>query len=851
MQTKNQRGNETPIPTADQELEKYGVWVKAEPQDIVEEPETEHEFLSGSEATLPSFDDETADLGLPQSPETEDLTFGDFDLPDVDEEPSLEEPSALEELEGEEMFPSISGDSSILEIETIGGDETEELSIEELESNLDEDIIDDSVIDIPLDELEESIPEPRKVQPSDEPKPAPAASQAAGSWEAAEEISLEDFGFSDDNEPLAHTPPSQSFLSSGSESGDAEAVDLSEFGIDEDMGKSAEAPASDEFEAIDIDLQFDDTIPAPADSGEEGFSNFSLEDVEDVSDLEQIPSSSSAMEDVTADFDNLSVSSVSSPAAKPAESRAGLDSFIDSETDSDEDLLPALEEEEVRLDAKSGRSAGFDDVHAVESELAGGSRGKPSVEAPSSDLLKTIAAELSAIKDELVSMRSQLGSMKAARPQESEEIPTDEEAAGGFFDEEEDDTIALTGDELDNILNTADFTEESASGGDDLVDETVQDILPENGDYSKADATGIEPFGLDIEVEESAPVAHELAPGINHENIEVTPLTELTEDTSYLEADEDLPDIDSDLEGDSLVEQPLVEPDEADLIMESDEAVLVSATDFLEESLPELESGDELDLDEEDLDELVLSIDGAETSTPTAAVAETPINEIEDDFSTLEELGADDEPYDYDLHSEESANLTGDELSEGDMDLLELEEVEELEAVEETSFEDMDRDVIKPSQPVDVHPDEIAMTLDDSFFVEPEEKKLELSAPSSIQMPSFGSSTPSEAETPFEEIEAIPDFNQAPQEIGPIEELEPMAPPKPAVKKPAAAKAEPVPTAIKADSPVPDKLKGDIKSVLVYLDQLLASLPEEKIEEFASSEYYETYRKLFDELGLL
>jgi pilus assembly protein FimV len=39
--------------------------------------------------------------------------------------------------------------------------------------------------------------------------------------------------------------------------------------------------------------------------------------------------------------------------------------------------------------------------------------------------------------------------------------------------------------------------------------------------------------------------------------------------------------------------------------------------------------------------------------------------------------------------------------------------------------------------------------------------------------------------------------------------------------------------------------------VLVYLDQLLASLPEEKIEEFASSEYYDTYRKLFDELGLL
>jgi hypothetical protein len=34
------------------------------------------------------------------------------------------------------------------------------------------------------------------------------------------------------------------------------------------------------------------------------------------------------------------------------------------------------------------------------------------------------------------------------------------------------------------------------------------------------------------------------------------------------------------------------------------------------------------------------------------------------------------------------------------------------------------------------------------------------------------------------------------------------------------------------------------------MDQLLESLPEEKIEEFANSEYFETYKKLFDELGL-
>jgi len=43
-------------------------------------------------------------------------------------------------------------------------------------------------------------------------------------------------------------------------------------------------------------------------------------------------------------------------------------------------------------------------------------------------------------------------------------------------------------------------------------------------------------------------------------------------------------------------------------------------------------------------------------------------------------------------------------------------------------------------------------------------------------------------------------------------------------------------------------LKSEVKSVLSYLDQLLDSLPEEKIKEFAESKAFETYRKLFEEL---
>jgi hypothetical protein len=62
-----------------------------------------------------------------------------------------------------------------------------------------------------------------------------------------------------------------------------------------------------------------------------------------------------------------------------------------------------------------------------------------------------------------------------------------------------------------------------------------------------------------------------------------------------------------------------------------------------------------------------------------------------------------------------------------------------------------------------------------------------------------------------------------------------------------------------ADAPITEagadgispSLKGELKSVLAYMDHLLESLPEEKIEAFAKSEYFDTYKKIFKELGLV
>ena len=47
-----------------------------------------------------------------------------------------------------------------------------------------------------------------------------------------------------------------------------------------------------------------------------------------------------------------------------------------------------------------------------------------------------------------------------------------------------------------------------------------------------------------------------------------------------------------------------------------------------------------------------------------------------------------------------------------------------------------------------------------------------------------------------------------------------------------------------------DVEKEALKKVLKYLDKLLESLPEDKVREFASSEYYDLYVRLFDKLNI-
>jgi pilus assembly protein FimV len=83
-------------------------------------------------------------------------------------------------------------------------------------------------------------------------------------------------------------------------------------------------------------------------------------------------------------------------------------------------------------------------------------------------------------------------------------------------------------------------------------------------------------------------------------------------------------------------------------------------------------------------------------------------------------------------------------------------------------------------------------------------------------------------------VEEVPDIDPAPAP-GPFS----------GTKRPSEARGPSAGT-----SAVPDDLKDEIREVLRYMDHLLEALPEDKIQEFASSDYFVMYKKLFEELGL-
>jgi hypothetical protein len=365
----------------------------------------------------------------------------------------------------------------------------------------------------------------------------------------------------------------------------------------------------------------------------------------------------------------------------------------------------------------------------------------------------------------------------------------DDELGSGLAPEEED--ISQAGEELIDIDT------------DDLnIDLDPDTLLNESAEGADTDLSGLEltdDIPADSEKHDSPELEQLRSEG-------VTPITTAPENSSYLESEEDA-------------------------------------------------HPDSLDLSDAVIDEPVLSTDG-----------------INDD---LEEPSLNDSEFDLDA------------LDDLTIDAPEIEsKPEETPALSQDAFEDIDID-IPPEQPAeqadDFSPETGAFDAEETvipegFEAEIEEKPVpfdddldeDIAANDfndALGLPGVADDDFVVDDSPFEDLS----FNEPP--VAPVP---PKAAPKkaPAPKEAPAPKAAPEPQAAaqeEAEIPsvpvpqapvpppnlgkdafkIPSALKLELRNILSYMDQLLESLPEEKIEEFAKSTYFDSYKKLFKELGLV
>ena len=590
-----------------------------------------------------------------------------------------------------------------------------------------------------------------------------------------------------------------------------EALDLDDF-FDEDSSTETEADTgstADNIEPIDVDfgdvsdmeeVPLDDADAEAADDASDNtadldsFSEISLDDFDDMPELSDEEDSSSSGEFKTVDdfdeLDDFDDSDITEPAPTgksgsvfdlnisdedEKNSRQDLTEITAQNTDDDISIFDAPKEEENY----------FDDVQAVEEELLSeNNAADTAVKAPtaaktaaqdkSTELLLQIASEINGIKAELNSLKESISSKMIAGSKADMPIDTmlhtnekdaehhEQEANTGFFsDDDTDETISLTGDELNNILITADFTSEKA---EDVMEQTDEYEIPEVltddmvEDFRSAETADSEfekSVSEEIGTEENTADSENSAQGeqlLAEDtvlNVEALPITQLPDDLSYLDDD---------------------------TIDEADKINLIDGVDIVSEEPYGVQ--DNIDLTDDDFDDLLVE------DFEVPAEQDVPVAD-EESSSGTDAAADDDKPVIHEIFTDDDIpEFSAEEEEAGDDVFMETSDIPELQNDE--SLFGSDADV--PELPE----------------ADEEEKSVAPAADSCGQ----------KQDTLLKAAEQI--IKEEQEKVVSI----------------------------------PVELKNEIKSVLAYMDQLLEALPEKKIEEFAKSEYFETYKHLFEELGI-
>jgi hypothetical protein len=436
----------------------------------------------------------------------------------------------------------------------------------------------------------------------------------------------------------------------------------------------------------------------------------------------------------------------------------------------------------------------------------------------STQLLMKIAEELSSIRAELNALKQEFSAARGTEGGESH----------GFFDTDADadDKIALTGDELDNILSTAKFTEESGvnAAAEDLASDFSDEEAPAapldvSPQVESADELSLD----DLDILEEPAEEVEFSPGLEEAPIEVGELSETGQlDELGTEGAEDLELSLVDLSDDSITADFSVENAESDILGDDDRgAAEFSPADseiILEESPEKDETEDakepDVSLDTsfwdeeislENFGEEALDLSGAVIDEPNlgAEIKENPLLEPAlDDIAVFEE-GLDESGGD--LSPEAEVPL---EFPEGPA--VETLEESELPPLEETGDET-----------------EIFFETEKAAEISPAGGGLDQIIPEGFVVEGLDD----EGEADFGALGGPGEMAELPKKGG--------------------ARGTGIDGLDETVSALPGNFKVELKQVLSYMDQLLESLPDEKIEEFAKSEYFDVYKKLFKELGLV
>ena len=763
------------------ELDSYGVWVKRPPQD------------SNEDTIIPETEEKTSNI-----------IEEDFDLPDFSDIP---EPIESDELK----------DNPFTEEESKNDDGNIELSS-----------------DISLDDFLDD-----------------SASGMPGSSESTEEIDLDSFV--------------------GDSSGSSEEISLDDFLDGDDFGSSSSSEKEDDVandEALDISLNFN--TPKEDEVQTEEIS----EETDYDSDYESEPEPEETVPEKKVDFSSIDTgameeislddfSMAESDAATADAAAKAISSSVESEdvdltefgtggeshaapkqTVIDYDLAITEDDEvssapvikEIKTDAKAEEKETTTENTAINNEL-----------------LERIISDLSGLKDEISNLKNDLAELRekssienalpscATQENEAEiETPATEEPSGFFGNSDEDETIALSGDELSNIMNSADFTEEvvenvspdaetkEAAGFTEetfvndvepSAEETTFDMSQENeasypisGSFSDASDTSLsansesepEVSASDDFVEMSPTEDFGMQEEVKSEPAEPESFNENEDIQEETAAASDIPDtipddiIDEPAFDDSLYSAPTPMPEESGIIEEE----VPSLEEPLVTDTFETEPSDAFASEEETDSGLSLGMEEAEPEEPNLEIMTEDSLPEEIDIPKVDEI----------LPEETSDNADDIMVDSNPSDFMESVKIDETEKVRDPFIDDI---MEEPPTVEDAITDENVEYLakDENAIVD-------------ADVPPVAAEEPSVA---FEE----PQIDTEEEVSSPAESIS---------EETAESNAE--------DRTLPDDIKSDIKSVLLYMDQLLENLPEDKIMEFAKSEQFVTYKKLFSELGL-